>query len=159
MIDHSDLCRLIAALKLAVQDDESLGDFEPDQIRKTFQTSLLMLGLVEERPSLYTLRHGGASDDLLSGARSRKEVKDRGRWQTDSSLRRYAKRTRMQQQVARMAPGVAHFGAQVEERFEELVLSASRNQVFPLSIPLLQTPAEFPPPPPPPRLTRQWHFT
>eukprot|EP00972_Heterocapsa_arctica_P097654 14410021-Heterocapsa_arctica.AAC.1 len=40
---------------------------------------------------LYQLRHGGASEDVLSGRRPMLEVLARGRWATWASLRRYAK--------------------------------------------------------------------
>ena len=43
-----------------------------------------------------TLRHGGASDDLCKGHRDHAGVKDRGRWRTDSSVRRYAKTGKIQ---------------------------------------------------------------
>lgn len=38
---------------------------------------------------LYGLRHGGASHDTLNRLRSLQQVKERGRWVTDSSVRRY----------------------------------------------------------------------
>ena len=47
-------------------------------------------------PSLYALHHGGASHDAASGARSIQEIKDRGRWSSDASLRRYRKTSRAQ---------------------------------------------------------------
>ena len=43
---------------------------------------------------LYQLRHGGASHDLLHQTRSYEGVRARGRWRSDSSVRRHAKRSR-----------------------------------------------------------------
>ena len=48
-----------------------------------------MLGL--PRAPLYVLRHTGASDDYLRHARSLADIKRRGRWISDSSVRRYEK--------------------------------------------------------------------
>jgi integrase len=51
---------------------------------------------------MYQLRHGGASEDLLSADRTPHEVKARGRWTTDSSLRRYAKPAQIQRLLGSM---------------------------------------------------------
>ncbi|CAK0790753.1 unnamed protein product, partial [Prorocentrum cordatum] len=40
-------------------------------------------------PTLYQLRHGGASHELATRARPLAEIKKRGRWAADSSVRRY----------------------------------------------------------------------
>jgi len=53
-------------------------------------------------PVLYQLRHGGASHELLSGARDVPGIKKRGRWVTDTSLRRYEKGGRVAQQMAKL---------------------------------------------------------
>ena len=45
---------------------------------------------------LYRMRHGGASHDIVSNQRSVLEVKKRGRWANDQSLKRYAKGVRLQ---------------------------------------------------------------
>lgn len=62
------------------------------------------LGLPEL--SLYQLRHGGASEDALSRARPLAEIRARGRWRSDSSLRRYAKPAMLQKllQLKKVAP-------------------------------------------------------
>ena len=45
---------------------------------------------------MYQLRHGGASEDLLGQVRDIAAIKARGRWRTESSLRRYAKPAQIQ---------------------------------------------------------------
>ena len=45
---------------------------------------------------LYRMRHRGASHDIVSNQRSMLEVKKRGRWANDQSLKRYAKGVRLQ---------------------------------------------------------------
>ena len=48
---------------------------------------------------LYMFRHGGAADDLASQSRPLMEIKKRGAWRTDSSVARYSKSARLNQQV------------------------------------------------------------
>ena len=45
---------------------------------------------------LYRMCHGGASHDIVSNQRSVLEVKKRGRWANDQSLKLYAKGVRLQ---------------------------------------------------------------
>jgi len=51
-------------------------------------------------PVLYQLRHGGASHEVLMGRRTLQELKKRGRWASDSSVKRYEKGGRLNQQLA-----------------------------------------------------------
>ena len=101
-----------------------------------FRQALLELGLGKESPSLYTLRHGGASHDLLAGLRPVAEVKERGRWVSDKSLRRYGKRTRMQQRVLDLPKDVAVFGELVGAQLGKLMITTFATGNFPLVVPL-----------------------
>ncbi len=47
----------------------------------------------------YVLRHSGPSDDHLTGTRTLDEIKKRGRWAADSSVRRYTKGARTLSQM------------------------------------------------------------
>ena len=51
---------------------------------------------------LYSLRHGGASDDFLTKRRTLPEIKHRGRWRADSSVRRYTKSARALKELEKM---------------------------------------------------------
>ena len=51
---------------------------------------------------LYSLRHGGASDDFLTKRRTLPEIKHRGRWRADSSVRRYTKIARALKELEKM---------------------------------------------------------
>ena len=62
----------------------------------------------------YTLRHGGASADRLMDRRSLAEVKRRGRWRSDASLRRYEKSTIVLRQVALMPALVVEYAQRIE---------------------------------------------
>ena len=67
-----------------------------------FQQILQRVGL--RKMCLYQLRHAGASEDLCNGLRSFPEVKARGRWLADSSVRRYAKPATLQRIFATLSP-------------------------------------------------------
>ena len=57
-------------------------------------------------PVLYQIRHAGASNDFSGGLRSLSEIKRRGRWKTDASVRRYEKGGRVTEQLLALRPGV-----------------------------------------------------
>ena len=65
-------------------------------------------------PTLYQLRHGGASADLASGRRTIAGVKARGRWHDDRSVTRYGKGGRITEQLSRL-------GARFHEHVRVLV--------------------------------------
>ena len=84
-----------------------------NQILEVFNQAVVYLKLESLGVSMYTLRHGGASFDIMSRRRSMEEVKQRGRWATDSSLRRYVKTARLQSELHKMHPAVIQFGKMV----------------------------------------------
>ena len=86
----------------ALGPDEPLFPEDPNLVLKCFRAACQSLGL----PPLcmYQLRHGGASEDLLSKTRDTQAVKARGRWTTDSSVRRYAKPAQLQRLANAMSP-------------------------------------------------------
>ncbi len=55
-------------------------------------------GLGAVKPTLYSIRHGGASEDLLRGRRDI-GVFPRGRWRAWSSLRRYGEEATLQAEL------------------------------------------------------------
>ena len=77
-----------------VPKDQKIFKDRPDRTVALFKEVSLQLGL--SGLCQYQLRHGGASHDLLTGARSEAAVRARGRWRSDSSLRRYAKPAQVQ---------------------------------------------------------------
>ena len=158
IIDDPLIWPLLEALLQGRRPEESLWTFSPHQVRQAFMDALVQLQLTGEQTSLYSLRHGGASDDLLSGRRTRKEVKDRGRWRTDQSLNRYAKRARMQQRLGQLSPALVEFGQKVEADFLGLMDMKARTGIFALPLPPLvpvttQVPARTVP-----ELTARWTF-
>ena len=73
-------------------------------------------GLAVLSPHLYSLRHGGASWDLVTGRRSLPEIKGRGRWFADTSVRRYTKSARALKEEQRIAPELRRYGDQIWQR-------------------------------------------
>ncbi|CAK0871171.1 unnamed protein product, partial [Prorocentrum cordatum] len=116
----------------------------PEQVRRAFKAALAMPQLDGEQTSLCSLRRGGTSDDLLSGRRTRKEVKDRGHWRTDQSLNRYAKRARMQQRLGQLAPALVELGGRVQANFLQLMGEKARAGIFSPQLPP-PLPASAPP--------------
>ena len=79
---------------------------------------------------LYQLRHGGASVDRLERRRSPQEILARGRWQSERSLRRYAKSGRVQTLLSKLAPHVCAF-TKIALRDLELIVTGRRALVPP----------------------------
>ena len=67
----------------------------PSSFTTLFKTAASQAGLAPWNLSLYVLRHSGPSHDILAGLRTLLEVKRRGRWLSDQSVRRYEKSSRV----------------------------------------------------------------
>lgn len=80
------------------------------ELLEVFQMAVNHLHLNALGVSLYSLRHGGASFDVISQRRDLAEVKQRGRWSADSSLRRYVKVARLQSEMHKIHPSVVEYG-------------------------------------------------
>ena len=79
---------MLGALR-GVAAGPALFDFDYRSFNENFRTASRAAGLSAVKPDLYQLRHGGPSHDILNRLRSKAEVKDRGRWRDDRSVRRY----------------------------------------------------------------------
>ena len=80
---------------------------------------LTLSGVSVLEPHPYALRHGGASTDVLLKRRDLQEVKSRGRWRTDSSVRRYNKHARILREVARLPDESRAYGEQIAQRLDD----------------------------------------
>ena len=103
----------------ALKPDEPLFPEEPAVVLKSWRAACLTLGL----PPLcmYQLRHGGASEDVLSKNRTSDEVKSRGRWRTETSLRRYAKPAQVQRLLNSLSPNLRVYAEQSFNNLEGLM--------------------------------------
>jgi len=115
------LTPLLHALKQSTAPSAPLWGPEVDQLGKLFAQACRRLSLDRLRPHLYSLRHGGASDDMLSQRRQLAEIQRRGRWRTAKSLNRYTKETKLLDELAWIPPGVMELGAFVEDNLEALI--------------------------------------
>ena len=73
---------------------------------RKFVTAAQRCGVECLNPQLYQLRHSGPSVDIELKLRTLQEVKLRGRWRSDSSMTRYTKPSRLNEQLQRLPPAV-----------------------------------------------------
>ncbi len=93
-------------------------------LKNEFMAAVQSLRLEDLGLSLYAIRHGGASHDLLAARRPLLEVKKRGRWATDASLRRYVKEARLQHELSKVNPKTLQFGMQIIRDLPQLLTGA-----------------------------------
>ena len=74
---------------------------------------------------MYRLRHSGPSADFLSGRRTIPEIKHRGRWSSDSSVRRYQKGGRINELLSRCSAQMKEFAARCLEVVPRILQSAA----------------------------------
>jgi hypothetical protein len=85
-----------------------LFPFAPRDLAAALQESGQRLGM-QPPPLPYQLRHSGPSVDFADGSRGLAAIKRRGRWRTDSSLRRYEKGAQLTRSLRRLAPAARDF--------------------------------------------------
>ena len=93
--------------------DAPLWTISSRQLIEDLSDATEFLGLHALKPCRYSLRHGGASDDLLEGRRSKAEVRSRGGWRTEESLRRYGKSARALTELGKMRKATLDYGVAV----------------------------------------------
>lgn len=103
----------LAALVSSIPLTARLWPYSISQVTKITQRLGAMLGLARLDLTAYSTRHGSAATDRLKGRRTRGEIKDRGRWLADSSVRRYEKSALLVQQRDFMPPRTLSYGYQV----------------------------------------------
>ena len=83
--------------------DEPLFQVTQSQVARDLRAACERLRVpVAMEIVMYKFRHGGASTDFALKHRSLAEVKLRGRWKSDASLRRYEKGGRLAEQLHRL---------------------------------------------------------
>ena len=90
--------------------NDCLWPFRPGHLAALLREHSQALQLDALGITAYSLRHGGASHDLLRRARPLAEVKRRGRWLSDSSLKRYSKETKLIEVVSRLPAAALALG-------------------------------------------------
>ena len=87
--------------------DRPIFGFTREEFRKEFEGAAKQLGL--KNVVTYQLRHGGASEDLNARTRDYNSVQQRGRWKTDTSVRRYAKTGKLQKLLQEVEPNILEY--------------------------------------------------
>ena len=123
--DFGFLHQSLLALKArCLRPDQRLWSFPPGDLSAQLQVSAAALGLSAMGITAYGLRHGGASHDLLLKARSVLEVKGRGRWRSDSMLKRYGKAARALAELHKAPEPIVEYGRRVAESLDGVFLNA-----------------------------------
>ena len=107
VLDQPDLLWLdepLRSLRAARAPGEPLWSLDYEDLRGLFNGVVAELGLEAISPSLYALRHGGASHDRAMRFRSLEEVSKRGRWRSAMAVRCYEKHGRLAAQANKLPP-------------------------------------------------------
>ena len=88
-------------------------------LRDAWQGALVDLGLCRTHSVLYQLRHSGPSYDRMVKHRSLLDVKKRGRWLSDSSVRRYEASARLNQEFQKLPKKVQRVAIQAPQQVEQ----------------------------------------
>jgi hypothetical protein len=90
------------------------------------------LNLTALKPTRYSLRHGGASEVRLGRKRSLAEIKRRGRWASDTSLKRYTKETRLMSELVKLDSRIIKYGRENQQDISAFLLGVKRPHPPPL---------------------------
>ena len=110
----------VPALARRAGPNDTIFKFQPEDVRDVFAQSVAALGLPNDSV-LYQFRHSGASYDLLFRKREYEVIKARGRWRTETSMRRYAKQGRVQRLMGTLSPQVTRYCQESVERIGKIV--------------------------------------
>ena len=114
-----------AATRQGRLDDLVVSDLGNLSFLAVFKMAGERLGLAKP-PVAHQLRHAGPSYDLAQRIRKLPEVKARGRWSADSSVRRYGKQNRINEQIAALSPAVRAFCDAAWTNIGDVLLKRSR---------------------------------
>jgi hypothetical protein len=87
-----------------------------------FKKAAGVAGLVELNPCPYLLRHSGPSHDYLTKSRDLVDIKRRGRWLSEASVRRYEKSSRVMRQLQGLDVKTLDFLQNSEKKIKDVLL-------------------------------------
>ena len=93
------LVPLLLEVKRRAGDSGLMFPFSHMEARVQFQAAAEAVNVGGLRPTLYSLRHGGASHDRATNSRSAHDVQGRGLWKSSTSVMRYEKHSRLARQL------------------------------------------------------------
>ena len=109
---------------------KALWPFEHVDLIRAVHRATECLGLTHLKVCLYSMRHGGASHDWLISSRSLSEIKSRGRWSSDSSLRRYQKAAKAQSQLSLVGAPLLEVASRAAKQLGDLFHQPAIAQVL-----------------------------
>ena len=110
--------------------DEQLFPFLQEEYTTNFHKSLAMLSLGSYHFSPYSVRHARPSNDFLHHRRDLADIKNRGRWKSDSSVRRYTKATKLQQLAQEIDLRVTNYGNAVMANIDEIMAGRAELPIY-----------------------------
>ena len=114
------------ALRFKAQHDpeESVTGLKLTDMNKLVATAAARLNLPDliGPATMYRFRHSGPSADFATARRSVAEIKHRGRWVSDSSLRRYQKGGRVNDLLGRCSMNVKTYANMCLKEVPEILL-------------------------------------
>ena len=134
MAHIKDLGRTLAS---AAKDQASFWTFSSSQLRETTSRCAEALGLPEGF-CLYMARHGGVTCDILQAFREWLESKIRGRWHSDTTLKRYCKQGLVARYLAACPKSVVKYGEQVMDSDQTILDVITESKI--LTPPDVKTP-------------------
>ena len=105
---HRCITYLLAQLSANRGGHEQLAPVQPAELAEFLRQFAVKLRL-PFRPLPYQLRHTGPSTDSAEGLRSLQEIKRRGRWQADNSVKRYEKAAQLTRVLNSLTPAAQSF--------------------------------------------------
>ena len=102
---------------------DSLVGMSSLEFNAAFKTGVVDAEIQDYEVVPYALRHSGPSGDRASGVRSLGDIKKRGRWGADSSVRRYEKSGRLLEAINnKMGSRRKLLGSQAMDRKGDLLM-------------------------------------
>ena len=101
----------------------TLFEMQYPQLHRTWHATLAHLGLPMETADLYQLRHSGASWDRLKKVRSLLEIKLRGRWSSDASLKQYESHAKVAQLYEKLPDSIKKRADSSPQLLKEMVIA------------------------------------
>ena len=103
---QASLGRVLLTIVRHLSPMQKVWPFEYDELSRVFRAAASAQSVAILKPTLHSLRHGGASHDRWVGARSLLDVQSRGAWKQMSSVKRYDKHARLTRQLNVLEPAV-----------------------------------------------------
>ena len=129
-VDIAPYLCLVPALKrlaAATSENDKVFPFSYGTWARRFEDAAGRSGLAALAPTLYQLRHGGASQDAATKGRTTAEIKKRGRWLDDRSLIRYENGGRVTELLRRLPPAARKAATGAGRRIGGILSAGSRR--------------------------------